>query len=802
MSEDPYDELVDDYLDRALRGSAPDPETFFAEHPDLPEAVRIQVRKLSGVMGSKSTTPSASAQTPSEIEPGLPFERLGGFRLLRRLGSGGMGQVFLAEEESVQRQVALKILHASLSRSSRAANRLDREAQVVAKFRHEHIALLYQAGEEDEVRYLAMEYIPGRGLDECIGVQQIRGTVSDAVKWCRDIALALEYAHQAGVTHRDVKPSNIRVTAAGRALLLDFGLALDADLKSLSRNEGFRGTPVYASPEQVESRSRAIGPRSDVYSLGVTLYECVTGSIPFDGETSAQIFHQILSQDPDSPRRRNPAVSQDLEAVILRALEKDPDLRYPTAAAFAEDLDALLHMRPVHALPLTWSRRLTRWVRRHPPSAAAVLLAFLLFVVGPLVLFLQERRTRRIIDGERQTALAAGAAEAQARQQMEELLHHAVEQNSAFLFQFADQVRQLAGGARLSLGMIQEVVSNLDYLDQKAGSDSVLRHTLIRALVRLGDLQGYPAYSHVGDFEAAVLTYQRAAQLAQELFDRGDIELGEPMLAYTYTRLGFMLYAEQQMEEATEYLESAVEIYEKLAASAAKEAALLGSLSDAYRTLGSIYGSSGDHDAALECFLKSLAIEEERLEEAPDSLEVQFKVGVAHGKLAAAYSQMGRLEQAIDEWYFQLDISREVAELEPVASYKTTLADTLVLLCRCLVEADRAEEGEECGREALADFEELRAGEPSSHHYYRMVGESCFYIGEALQKQASADEVKTEEERRLWLEARDLFQRSLRHFEVLEREQKLPAFLAEAPAKIRSKLQVCREQLGAPIDSE
>ena len=205
---------------------------------------------------------------------------------------------------------------------------------------------------------------------------------SEVLRWGVEIASALRAAHEHGIVHRDVKPSNIRVASDGRAMLLDFGLARDASDAIQSETGSFRGSPQYASPEQIESGRRAIDARTDVYSLGATLYEVLTGVAPFRGETREQLFHNILTRDPVPPRRLEPSIPRDLETVLLAALEKDPARRPQSAAAFAADLEAVREGRPVSVRPPSAAGRAARWATRHPARAG---LALALVLGIPLV---------------------------------------------------------------------------------------------------------------------------------------------------------------------------------------------------------------------------------------------------------------------------------------------------------------------------------------------------------------------------------------------------------------------------------
>lgn len=312
--------------------------------------------------------------TPAE--PGLPFDRLGEFRLLGRLGEGGMGVVYLAVQESLGRKVALKVIRPERMGSFEAQARFSREVEAITGLRHPNIVTVYGSGRERGVSYFAMEFVPGKGLNDLLREilsKKEKVPHSNILEWIRDIALALDSAHETGIIHRDVKPSNILITPEGRAMLMDFGVARHVNLSTLTVTGEFRGTPHYASPEQIRARRQRITALTDVYSLGVTLYEAATGRVPFEGETTEQVFHKILGEDPLPPRRLNASISRDLETVILKAMEKDAGRRYAGMADFAADLERLMKGEMISAKPAGVVTRARRQVKRHPVLSTAVL---------------------------------------------------------------------------------------------------------------------------------------------------------------------------------------------------------------------------------------------------------------------------------------------------------------------------------------------------------------------------------------------------------------------------------------------
>jgi tRNA A-37 threonylcarbamoyl transferase component Bud32 len=414
--DEAFDSAFDEVLDRALRGDAPDVESVLRGHPDLTPEERRKLRSMAEVVSGDGDSP-----LPSDIpaDEGLPFERLGEFRLVRRLGEGGMGSVYLAEQTSLRRLVALKVIRPDRADSPDAISRLRREAQTIARLRHPNIVTVFATGEECGVHFIAMELVPGQSLDAILREAAAEGRrlpPARVVAWMIDVARALQCVHDAGIVHRDVKPANVRITPEGRALLVDFGLVLETppSAGAVTVVGQFRGTPQYASPEQIAANRIGIDARSDVYSLGVMLYECATGGVPFDGDTSEAILQEVLVKGPVPPRRANPAIPRDLETVILTAMEKDRDRRYPCARAMAEELQAVLELRPIVAKRAGPFARADKWVRRHPVAAAAVGVAAALAIAAGVVAWRSRARPELPAAERREAAEATVRAARQA----------------------------------------------------------------------------------------------------------------------------------------------------------------------------------------------------------------------------------------------------------------------------------------------------------------------------------------------------------------------------------------------------
>ncbi|MFO0907528.1 MAG: protein kinase [Isosphaeraceae bacterium] len=335
--------------------------------------------------------PTALAFHPSDST--LP-SHLGRFEIIRRLGGGGGGVVFLATDPVLKRKVALKVPRPEALLTPSLRERFLREAQSAARLNHPHLVPVYEGGAAGPVHYIASAYCEGTTLSAWLKGRTSLPNPKAAAELIANLADAIEHAHQNNVLHRDIKPSNILLVprAAGPSdsipdlggpledmypLLTDFGLARVDDAPGPTRSGVILGTPLYMSPEQARARQSEVGPQSDVYSLGVVLYELLTKRPPFQGESDIEVLNKVIEREPVSTRTIRPEVPLDLDAICLMCLEKSPGARYRTAGELAEDLRRFLNDAPTVAHPISRARRTYRWARRNPLVAGLIALAFL-----------------------------------------------------------------------------------------------------------------------------------------------------------------------------------------------------------------------------------------------------------------------------------------------------------------------------------------------------------------------------------------------------------------------------------------
>jgi len=464
-AEDRLGEAVEAYLERLEQGTAPDPEDFVRQYPDVADELREALDGLAlvqGLVGSGSG-PGAGHR---HLEAG---HRIAGYRIMRELGRGGMGAVYEAMHVDLDRPVALKVLGGHAAPGSTGRRRFLNEAKTAASLHHTHIVPVFDVGQFGGLCYYAMQRIEGTGLDRVLRVLKhdrvsasaSRGgatpvstaprssdrsglglsdslgltgtdaavsswpprsrfpagresdddrprpyqppTGQDYYRWAahvgRQAAEALAYAHRRGVIHRDVKPSNLLVDGKGNVWVADFGLARRLEDPGHTHADSLLGTPRYMSPEQAEGAK--VDYRTDVYSLGATLYELVTLRPPFDGQSTAELVRQITGKEPIPPRRFARRLPRDLETIILKAMAKRPSDRYPSAQAFADDLQRFLEFEPVRARRIGPVGRLWRLSRRHPwPAAITTLAAVVILAVATIAYVRVNNARNRALDAQ------------------------------------------------------------------------------------------------------------------------------------------------------------------------------------------------------------------------------------------------------------------------------------------------------------------------------------------------------------------------------------------------------------------
>ncbi len=599
-------------------------------------------------------------------------ERIGPYRLVRELGQGGMGAVFLAvrDDDVFHKRVAVKLLKRGMDTDA-IVRRFRTERQILAGLDHPNIARLLDGGTTDDGRpYLVMEYVEGAPLLAYADAHRLG--VSARLELFLQVCAAVQHAHQNLVIHRDLKPANVLVTGDGVPKLLDFGIAklLNPEMAGHTLAPTAPGlqlmTPEYASPEQV--RGDTVTTATDVYSMGVLLYEFLTGRQPYrlTSRAISEIVRVVCEEEPPRPsdavtRALPPAedaadrpttarathqadahrlqrrLEGDLDNIVLKALAKEPARRYGSIDQLAEDLRRHLAGLPVHARQDTFGYRASKFVRRHRgavTAGAAVLLALVIGLVG--------------------VAWQARVARTE-RQRAEQRFNDVRALASAFLFDVHDAVKDLAGSTPARQLMVQKGIEYLDKLARDSGDRPELRRELAAGYVRVGDVQGRPLNPNLGDTAGALASYRKAVALYDTL---GVAATSAPDLrretATALLRLSELLAATSDTAGAMQAVRRAMDLQRDVVTDAAAPAAARRDLAVTYSRLGDMLASTGATSDALEAQRLALGLMERLAAEAPDDPNNLRQLGVAYHKVGNVlgnpnYPNLGDHAAALDQ---------------------------------------------------------------------------------------------------------------------------------------------------------
>ena len=359
--------------------------------PDQPDP------PLPGTTDPEKETLPPQASLPVAVAADQPT--VSDYEILGELGRGSMGVVYKAWQTKLHRLVALKMILSGAHAGEADLARFRTEAEAIARLQHSNIVQIHEVGEHGGLPFFSLEYCPGGSLEKKLAGAPLQP--KEAAALVESLSRAMQAAHERGVIHRDLKPANVLLAEDGTPKITDFGLAKKLDVPGVTSTGVIMGTPSYMAPEQAAGKGKAVGPTADVYALGAILYELLTGRPPFLAATTLDTLLQVLEQEPVPPRRLQPKTPRDLEIICLKCLEKEPGKRYPTATALAEDLRRFQEGRPVVARPVGRLRRLLKWTRRKPTTAALILVTVLsvaTIIPGSIIFALQQRKARQEVE--------------------------------------------------------------------------------------------------------------------------------------------------------------------------------------------------------------------------------------------------------------------------------------------------------------------------------------------------------------------------------------------------------------------
>ncbi len=695
--------------------------------------------------------------------------RIAQYRILDKLGEGGMGDVYRAvrADDEYEKQVAIKLVRQGLDTES-GYERFRKERQILAGFEHENIARLLDGGTTDEgYPYFVMELVEGQPIDEYC--DQNRLGVEARVRLFQSVCSAVQYAHQRLVVHRDIKPGNILVTAEGVPKLLDFGVAtiLSAEAYSPGAEPTVTVqrmlTPQFASPEQL--RGEVITTASDVYSLGMVLYKLLTGCSPYVLHTSSSydLAHAICEVEPEKPstvigrsgrstrsqtidaqvngqqsedseitsrqqrlssgtpqkvsshRNTTPEklrrkLSGDLDQILLKALRKEPQLRYGSAQDFAEDLRCYSLGLPVSARRGTFSYRSGKFIKRHKLSLAVTAFFALVLLAAAVAIVREARIAERRFDDVRKLA-------------------------NSLLFDIHDSIRDLPGSTAARKLLVDRALQYLDSLSHESSGTPGLQRELASAYERVGDVQGNPYYANLGDTAGATESYRKALQIRLALAgDRRGSAEDRAALAGVYVKLGFALRAANNFPAAFDALRRAYPITEKLAADQKDDPKAQDTLAGVCFAMAQCLGDMGDVAGALEYYQRSATIREAITGGSPSfKTGVQTRLAGVYGYMAGVEHLRGDLDAAISLQGKAHDILVPQVKADPQnARLQQFVLENEYWTGYYLAEKNLPGQALPHLQAALAGYRQLTLADPHDVLAMRYLGKCYMSVGKAL----------------------------------------------------------------------
>jgi len=613
-----------------------------------------------------STCGSVIMVDPNRTRTFLPTgarRRFGKYELLEQLGVGAFGTVCKARDTELDRIVAIKIPRAGSLTSKEDVDRFLREARSAAQVRHAGIVSIYDAGETEETCFLVSEYVQGSTLADRLsaGRMSFRG----AAELIAELADALHVAHQQGVIHRDIKPSNIMIDLSGRPHVMDFGLAKrDAGETTMTLDGQILGTPAYMPPEQARGDAHKVDARGDVYSLGVILYELLTGELPFRGN-SRMLIVQVVQDEPRPPRRINDKIPRDLETICLKAMCKAPARRYATARGLADDLRRWLSGHPITARPVGNAARLWRWAKRNPRLASLAASVFtLLFSVA-----IGSSFAIAIISEKERMAVTAGNKAAEERARADENASNARTQRNLALeafqkmiFGVQDQLRDMPATHEFRKEMLRSALEGLEHVVHASGDGASPDRDIAVARQRMGDI-----YLQIdGTLHKAKEHYNASLRIQQELIAADPANaVVQRDLAISLERLGDLKQLAGDLAAAHGHYLQALELFEDLLAADLESAVAQRSVSIALEKIGEVNLGLGETREARSAFLRSLEIREEIAAADPLSLEAKRDLSISYNKLGQMSLQSGETAGARKYFEQSLKLRKELVAAEP-----------------------------------------------------------------------------------------------------------------------------------------
>jgi serine/threonine protein kinase len=776
--------VLDEYLAVLEAGRPADPGRLLAEHP----AIASQLRACLEVMHLAGRVAEFSGSSPVGEDEVPLGPQLADYRIIRQIGRGGMGIVYEAEQQSLRRRVALKVLPLAAAIDPRQLRRFQVEAQAAAQLHHTHIVPVYAVGCERGVHYYAMQYIEGKTLAQLIReLRQLEGReaaeevptivlggdlelasmlasgqlapaekspAADAPAsrptsvsppatraihspssstrtsaYFRTVANlsiqaaeALEHAHQEGVIHRDIKPANVMVDVKGHLWITDFGLARLQNDSGLTLSGDLVGTIRYMSPEQAIGQRAVVDQRTDIYALGVTLYELVALEPAFDGQDRREVLRRIVEDEPRPLRALNPSAPRELETIIQKATAKEPETRYTTAQDLADDLRRFLEHKPIQARRPTLFEAMAKWARRH---TAAVITATITLAVATAGLAIDYIRVAR-----EQARTSAALARAESRTQ---LARQAVDEMYSEVAQ--KWLENQPGRSQLQRDFLEKALAFYQEFSRERGDDPQVRRLAAEAYSRVGSIQ-----TALGRDAEAEVAHRGALHLRIRLADENPANPDDVFgLAGSLSAVAVSAATRGDRRESEDLFRRQLAVLERWVAEHPDRARDRRSLALGYMNLGTMLKEQGQVQQAEPLYRRAIDVLEQSRSIAPlgpgsrqHLARIYFNLG------SLCYEAPGRRKEALAFYRRALSLREGLAtEFPDRADYRADSADARMAICNTSQLLGDRSEAEAEGRRALdawkglvRDFSEHVGYRFKLANAYSLLGQNQFAVNE------------------------------------------------------------------------
>jgi serine/threonine protein kinase/tetratricopeptide (TPR) repeat protein len=756
----------------------------------LAQVVDTDIQATLTHIYTNAGTTGLDPESAATAESGDSRGRARRFQILRPHARGGLGAVFVALDSELNREVALKQILDRHADDPVSRQRFLLEAEITGGLEHPGIVPVYGLGSHDDGRpYYAMRFIKGESLKEAI--ERFHGDESDEkdpgrrslalrklLRRFLDVCNAIDYAQSRGVLHRDIKPANIILGNHGETLVVDWGLAKAIGSAESSSDEqvlrpsatsgsaqtlpgSALGTPAYMSPEQAGGNVDQLGPRSDVYSLGTTLYCLLTGRAPFDGEVG-EVLRQVQEGTFAPPRRVDPSIDQALEAICLKAMALSPEARYATPRALADDLERSMADEPVSAWREPWRRRVRRWLARHRSlvaSAAAALLFVTVVSAAAAVLVESARRQEASAHAARARALEA---EIRAKAEADQRLKEASDVVETFLSTASDDLARVQGAQQIRRRLLKQAADYFARVSRERRSDPELEYEAFRTTYRSGVV-----HRMLGELEEAIALYRDGAARGEELLRTAP---GSPrylaLLASTHIELGVCTLGLGRAVEAESAYRRAIELHNQALASDPDDAETVNNLASAHNNLGILIFEQGKHDQAEIEYARAIELRRTLSARRPDVPKYLNDLGSSLTNLGRLKGDRGELREALRLQQESVAVRERLIKLDPGnPNYLRGLVISRMNLAEALGHTGTGEEALPVLSTANAELSALVEHNPSVPEFRGMRANGLISLTEVLSRLGR------------WQEAREAIATGVRESEDLtQRAPDIPQY--------------------------